>query len=214
MASPLLSDSLGHTPAKKSERIGHTTRFYGVSFLKGKLQDNESIDDGENFCHGRNLLFDTYGVLLCMLLVFSILIVTLGLALALAGHFTPKKIIKTTEILKHKTAHDEVLKALRYNRMLNTFVMAGMVLLAIGISLFIVLMVIPFCSSYDVTIKKKNEYYLAPTSDNEEDIIINKIAPSDCESIVMETTSESPVSQFKMIHQQLKPTDVEKSLIK
>ncbi len=146
-SSPLLSDSLGHTPAKRTERIGQTTRFYGVSFLKGKLKDtdNEAADEEA----GKGIFFDSYGYFLCTLLVFSILTVTLGVSFALAGHLTAKKVIETQR-LGNVTTSNDIHKVVRYNRMLNTFVISGISLLAVGLSLFVFLMVLPFCSAYEV----------------------------------------------------------------
>eukprot|EP00794_Sanderia_malayensis_P016629 gene16629-18319_t len=230
METPLVSDSLGHTPAKrkksKGQRIGQTTRFYGVSFLRGKLEDDkDESSENSSFFRNGGILFDTYGFLLCTLLVFSILIVTLGLSLALAGHFTKRKTLSPSLNAKNlknpKSTIEEVHFVLKYNRMLNTFSLAGMVLLATGMALFIVLMIIPFCSTYEVSLKKsqpEQQYSLLaarPTVDDEDsgDIMINKmIQSSDCESVVVETSPETPASHdFTVFHQQLLPEDVHNS---
>lgn len=208
MASPLLSDSCGVTPVKKSDRKNQTTRFYGVGFIKGKLKDNCSqlVEDSNYLNQGKSVLFDTYGCFLCGLLAISILAITLGVSLALAGHLTQKKSLQAFTTGNH-TKHTQVHLVLRYNHMLESFVLSGMVLLAVGISLFIFLMIIPFCSGYEVSIRKYQEYNLAPNSDSEDGIVVNKVVSSGRESVTIGIDHESPAKNFASMHQLLKPTN-------
>lgn len=208
MASNLISDSCGQTPAKSVDRKAQTTRFYGVSFLKGKMidQDLQPYYDGNNTCDGKNVFFDTYGVCLCTLLIVSIMAVTLGMSLALAGHFTPKKSLISPAKGNHTLAQ-KIHIVLRYNHMLESFVLSGMVLLALGIILFIFLMVVPFCSAYEVTLKNNEGYELAPNTDAADRMLLDKMASTNQESVVMGMTHDAPAGHFATMHQQLKPAD-------
>ena len=206
MGTSLVSDSRGQTPAKSYDRKAQTTRFYGVGFLRGKMKDQDIQAYLDNKESGTSILCDTYGMSLCMLLALSIIAVTLGMSLALAGHFTPKKRLESL-VGGNQTGHENIQTVLRYNHMLESFVLSGMVLLAIGIILFVVLMVAPFCSNYDVSIKTKEGYNLAPYSDVEEKVVTEKKMEGNHRSVAMEKTDSSPAGIFATMHQQLKPTD-------
>ena len=201
MGSNLISDSCGQTPAKSMDRKSQTTRFYGVSFLRGKIRDN---DIEAFYDKSKGYEFDTNDAVLCCLLVVSLIAIISGVSFALAGHFTPKKKLIDVTASNGTAIKSNVEVVLHYNRMLETFVLCGIALLAVGIVIFMLIIISPLCFAYEVTINKKKGYDLASNSDGDEMMLFDKLR--DDNQVANGNRHELPATgHFATMHQQLRP---------
>ena len=194
----LVSDSCGQTPSKAMDRRSKTTRFYGVSFLRGKLKgsDVQTLHDSK----GRR--FDDHDIVVCCFIMVAVIAIISGISLALAGHFTPKKRFAETSPNNSTDTQSSIQIVLHYNHMLETFVLSGMVLLAIGIIMFILIITTSLCYTYEYNIQRNKGYKLASNSDTEEMVLIEKM--KDDVQVANGNIQESPAGQFTILHQHFK----------
>ena len=201
--SNLVSDSCGQTPAKSMDRKSKTTRFYGVSFLRGKIKGN----DFQTFYERNRKVFDDQDIVICCFIMMAIIIIILGVSLALAGHFTPKKKLVDVTSSNGTRVDSNIHVILHYNRMLETFALSGMVLLAVGIIMFILIITTSLCYTYEVKIQRNKGYNeLASGSDTEDMILLNNTKDDD--QVANGNTQESPAEQFPTIHKTFKPSEL------
>ena len=195
----LVSDSCGQTPSKTMDRRSKTTRFYGVSFLRGKLKDSNV----QSLYDRKRKEFDDHDIVVCCFIMVAVIAIISGISLALAGHFTPKK--RFTDIFSGNGTNTQsgIQVVLHYNHMLETFVLSGMVLLAIGIIMFILIITTSLCYTYEYNIQRNKGYKLASNSDTEEMMLIEKKAKDDVQ-VANGNTQESPAGQFTTLHQHFK----------
>jgi len=199
MASNLLSDSSGQTLKKSVDRRSRTTRLYGVSFLKGKVKDN----DIQALCESKRIDYGSEAFTVCCFVTMATIFVTLGLSFALVGHFMPKKTLVNSPSFNGTKLQSNIHVVLKFNHMLETFVLSGMVLMAIGIIMFILIITTSLCYTYEVNIPRNKGYTLASNSDVEELMLLDKA--SDDNQVASGNSRESPAGQFSSIHINLKP---------
>lgn len=204
MGSKLISDSCGQTASRSVDRKSQTTRFYGVSFLRGKLKDEDVSGIHEGKANG--ILLDSQDAAMWFLLILSIIAIMSGIALALAGHLTPKKQLMNAIVSNATQTQSNVQSVLRHNHMLETFVLSGVVLLAVGIALFLAIMMTPICFTYDVRIMKRKGYELTANSDSEERIIL--FERQQAGDVANGNNEGSPAGCFATLHHQLRTSDV------
>ena len=201
MESNFVSDSSGQTPAKSVDRRSKTTRLYGVNFLKGKVKDN----DIQALCESKRIDYSSEDFTVCCFVTVATIFVTLGLSFALVGHFMPKETLLTSPSFNGTKLQSNIHAILKFNHMLETFVLSGMVLMAIGIIMFVLIIATSLCYTYEVNIPRSKGYTLASNSDVEELMLLGKASGDD--QVASGNTEESPAGQFSTIHINLKPVE-------